>query len=82
MKLFFFIAGLVLLLATACTRGRNPDNPGIQTDESSFAKTEEIIAAETGDSTRYIFRKTRWGMTQKEVIASEGLRPGKWMTIS
>ena len=75
MKRVFISAGLALLLAAACSRGQNSDKAGEQTDGAAFAKTEEIIGGEAGDSTRYIFRKTRWGMTRKEVIASEGIRP-------
>lgn len=77
MKRVFLTVGLVLLLASSCSRGQNSDkkNAGMETDETAFAKTEESISKEIGDSTRYIFRKTRWGMTQKDVVASEGIRP-------
>ena len=76
MKRVYVMIGLALLLtAASCTRDQNANKAGIQTDDTAIAKTDEIIITESGDSTRFIFRNTRWGMTQKEVIASEGIRP-------
>jgi hypothetical protein len=77
MKRVFLMVVVAVLLAASCGRGQNSDkkNAGRETDESALAKTEEVISKETGDSTQYIFRKTHWGMTQKEIIASEGICP-------
>ncbi len=76
MKRAIILFGITLCLAAAaCTREKEPDTTGSQTDGNSFAKTEEIVSGDSGDSTRFIFRKTWWGMTLKEVVASEGIRP-------